>query len=244
MKLLRPTLKPDTLRYERVRCMTLTKRMMNLNWTSQTQHTCPSYYVSWCDTAPERCSSGTEASRIGGLKKILSTHEHVSEQLLPFLGLSSVFSEHCWPLSLQSAPSPNSTQPSCNVSVSGCGKEGNKTKNDRMDRYGDRWGKIINFLWKCNGDKFSSYVMLWWISRKMWSRLSCTSIELLCAHPWQRRMLSEMFLKAQMLLRIQTGKTKVYTMCCFWRQSCTIFKKYSLFIFVMLLLFFFTFNWL
>lgn len=183
--------------------------------------------IIMCHDATLRLNDAAAALMLRGLVawKIISTHEHVSEQLLPFLGLSSVFSEHCWPLSLQSAPSPNSTQPSCNVSVSGCGKEGNKSKNDRMDRYGDRWGKIINFLWKCNGDKFSSYVMLWWISRKMWRRLSCTSIELLCAHPWQRRMLSEMFLKAQMLLRIQTGKTKVYTMCCFWRQSCTILKK-------------------
>lgn len=45
-------------------------------------------------------------------------HGHVREQLLPSPGLSLVFSERCWPLSLQSDPSPNSTQPSCSVDYS------------------------------------------------------------------------------------------------------------------------------
>lgn len=123
----------------------------------QTQH--PSLSSSsWCDTAPERCGSGAAAaaaSRLGGPNNHFPTHEHVREQLLPFLGLSLVFSERCWPLSLQSAPSPNSTQPSCSVSVFGCGREGNKSNNDRMDRYGDRRGKIINVQWRNNGEEFN-----------------------------------------------------------------------------------------
>lgn len=85
------------------------------------------------------CSASLGASVI-----VSSTWTFVSKLPLPSLGLSLVSSERCWPLFLRSVPSPNSTQPSCSVSVFGCGREGNKSNNDRVDRYGDRWGKIIN----------------------------------------------------------------------------------------------------
>lgn len=70
--------------------------------------------------------------------------------LLPSPGLSLAFSERCWPLSPQSAPCPNSTQPSCSASVSGCGQGGDKSNDDRMDRYGDLCAEIINVRWRNN----------------------------------------------------------------------------------------------
>ncbi len=91
----------------------------------RTRHTAslPVYYY---DVVMRHCAfgggCGTAASRLLQAWMIVpshthththrDTHEHVSEHLLPSPGLSLAFSERCWPPSPQSAPSPNSAQPS------------------------------------------------------------------------------------------------------------------------------------
>lgn len=73
--------------------------------------------MSWCDTAPRwrirHCCFAAYRPEMS-----FSVCKRVKEQHLPFLGLWLVFSEHCWPLSQQSAPSPNSAQPSWRVDQS------------------------------------------------------------------------------------------------------------------------------
>lgn len=121
----------------RVRCMTLNEIITRLKWTPPHPQTRdPLLLILWCRDATLRLGAGgmrhcclaarrPEAS-FTSLSHINVEQETVLKLTVPFLELSSVFSGHCWPLSLQSAPSPNSTQPSCSVdAVTGCGKEGN-----------------------------------------------------------------------------------------------------------------------
>lgn len=146
---------------------------------------------------PLRCSAA---------RNIASPHEGVKALFLPFPGLSSAFSGRCWPLSLQSAPSPNSTQPFCYVSIFGCRTEGNKSRNSPFDRY---WREIINVLGWNNPSTVNEACVAWkmylWKDVSARRKLSSTITELLFAHPWQkRRMRTETLLKAQMLLRTHT----------------------------------------
>lgn len=107
-----------------------------------------SLLLLWCRDATLRLSGGCGSAaprRVKGLTTIIPhvffKNRQMAGHILPFPGLWWAFSERCWPLSQLSAPSPNSAQPSCSAdqSLDAGGKE-----IDRLDRYGDRWGKCIN----------------------------------------------------------------------------------------------------
>lgn len=133
--------------------MTLTRGILSLRRTALSPNAASKrilfYVVMRHDAAAALLLRGSVACAA----RFPCTHHHISEGLLPFPGLSLAFSERCWPLSPQSAPSPNSTQPSCSASVFGCVEEGDKSNNDRADRYGDLRGEIINVPWRNNSDK-------------------------------------------------------------------------------------------
>ncbi len=78
------------------------------------EHSIPAL-LWWCRDATLRRGEGCGSGAACRPESSFPTHPPVREQLLPFLGLSWVFSERCWPLSPQSAPFPNSAQPSCSV---------------------------------------------------------------------------------------------------------------------------------
>lgn len=135
--------------YERARCTTLTKGGKHLKWLSSSPNTASTtahiITMSWCDTAPRLEDAAPLLRCSWALKCHFLTCKHVKKQRLPFLGLWWVFSERCWPPSQQSAPSPNSAQPSCSVEQSlDARREGNANMNDRTDRYDHCWGRFIN----------------------------------------------------------------------------------------------------
>lgn len=126
------------------------KRKIHVLVIKRRHYRCGSWLLSLLQ--PLRCSAA---------RNIASPHERVKTLSLPFPGLSLAFSERCWPLSPQSAPSPNSTQPSCYVSIFGCGTEGNKSKNSPLDRYCNYWRKVINFLGWNNPSTFNEACVVW-----------------------------------------------------------------------------------
>lgn len=153
-------------------------------------------------------------------RTIASPHERVKTLFLPFPGLSWAFSERCWPLSPQSAPSPNSTLPFCYVSIFGCGTEGNKSKNYPLDRYCDYWRKIINVLGWNNSSTLNGACVVWkmYLEEDVSARrkLSSTISELLFAHPWQRRRMRTVALKGADAAAHPHSNAHRWSLCCFY----------------------------
>lgn len=136
----------------------------------------PVYYY---DVVMRHCAfgggCGTAASRLAGLNDRPPPPRHTRTQtrLWAALTFSWALVSFFWTLlATFPAVSPFPKFSSAILqrrSAFGCG---NKSNNDRMDRYGDRWGKCINVQWRNKGDK-CNYVMLWCIGRWVCGRLSC-----------------------------------------------------------------------